>query len=84
MQKVFNISGSKSATVAGLMVQSGRLRNKATHGNEKGETKTSGDEKGGFVFRVIRKGVVIADEKPSVDLKRLKNVVHEVRKLFIG
>jgi len=65
------------------MVQSGRLRNKATFSNDKADKSTdaaAATTAGGYVFRVTRNGVVIAEEKPAgdVDLKRLKNVVHEV------
>jgi len=75
VQKVFNITGNRAATVAGLIVQNGRLRNKATvTGNA-----DKNAEPGGYVFRLLRGGKVILDEAASVDLKRVKNTVHEVR-----
>ena len=75
VQKVFNITGNRAATVAGLIVQNGRLRNKATvTGNA-----DKNAEPGGDVFRILRGGKVILDEAASVDLKRVKNTVHEVR-----
>ena len=79
VQKVFNITGNRAATVAGLIVQNGRLRNKATvTGNA-----DKNAEPGGYVFRVIRGGKVILDEATSADLKRVKNTVHEVRKYCV-
>lgn len=56
-------------------MQNGRLRNKATvSGNADKNAESSG-----YVFRILRGGKVILDESATVDLKRVKSVVHEVR-----
>lgn len=80
VQQVFRMSGSKSnVVVAGLLVQSGRLRNKASHNSNTGNAGDANANAGGFVYRVLRKGQVILEESKGVaDLKKLKTVVHEV------
>ncbi|KAJ1433792.1 hypothetical protein B484DRAFT_301361, partial [Ochromonadaceae sp. CCMP2298] len=67
VQQVFKMSGSKSTVVAGLMVQSGKLRNKALFG-----------ETAQYLFRVTRGEQVILEESGDSDLKRFKEDVHEV------
>ena len=80
MQQVYRFTGSKNTVVAGLLVQSGRLRNKATHNSGAGAgSSVGGKASEGFVFRVIRNGNVLLDEsRAGCDLKRLKTTVHEV------
>jgi hypothetical protein len=77
VEQIFKLSGSKTAVVAGLVVQSGRLCNKAS--NASGGMKK--ENEGGYVFKVIRKGNDISGEiAGGVDIKRFKQAVHEVRK----
>ena len=89
VQQVFRFSGGKSTVVAGLIVQSGRLRNKAVpvgggSASSSGSTSSSSSSAadpnaGGFVFRVWRNGeIILSESKGGCDLKKFKTVVHEV------
>lgn len=76
MQKVFTFSGAKAQVVAGLKVESGTLRTKVTGG---GGSSKAGETVSGFVFTIKRNGKVLVQEsKADCELKRLKDVVHEV------
>lgn len=64
------MTGKNPAVVAGLLVTSGRLRNKGGNSIAHGA---------GYVFRVLRNGVpLLAETKDGIELKHFKNVVHEV------
>lgn len=81
VQQVFTMTGHKSAIVAGLLVQQGRLRNKATHQptNSDKANEAGAVTGGGYTFRVIRQGKILLEEsKAQCDLKRSKTAVHEV------
>lgn len=77
---MFHLSGKSSAVVAGVIVESGRLRSKgssSSSSNQDNSTGVVGDY--GYVFRVKRNGqVVMAESKGGVELKRFKTLVHEV------
>lgn len=61
---MFKLKDKQSTVVAGLSVTSGTLRMPGAHGQ--------------FVYRVMRKEQVIAEEAAPVMLKRFKDTVHEV------
>ena len=62
--QIFPLNDKSGAVIAGLAVKTGRLRTSGAHGT--------------FVYRVIRDGEIIQDDITAEQLKRFKNVVHEV------
>ena len=82
MQQVFHLSGKSSAVVAGVIVESGRLRSKggsSSSSSSQDNNSAGGGGDYGYVFRVKRNGqVLMAESKGSVEIKRFKTVVHEV------
>jgi translation initiation factor IF-2 len=77
---VFHLSGKSSAVVAGVIVESGRLRSKgSSSGIQDNNSAGGGGGDYGYVFRVKRNGqVLMAESKGGVELKRFKTLVHEV------
>ena len=80
---MFHLSGKSSAVVAGVIVESGRLRSKggSSSSSSNQDNNSTGGAVGdyGYVFRVKRNGqVVMAESKGGVELKRFKTLVHEV------
>jgi len=74
VQQVFHLSGKSTAVVAGVIVQSGRLRNKGSSSHDNSAVADHG-----YIFRVKRNGqILLAESKGSVEIKRFKMVVHEV------
>lgn len=78
--KVFKFNGGKGQVVAGLQVESGKMRTKASHNSNSGNAGDANANAGGFVFRVLRNGKeVLKESRGDSELKRLKATVHEVR-----
>lgn len=81
---MFHLSGKSSAVVAGVIVESGRLRSKGGGGGSSSSSSSSHDSNHsagdhGYVFRVKRNGqVLMAESRGGVEIKRFKTLVHEV------
>jgi len=64
VQKVFQLRNKLGTKVAGLIVQDGTLR----------------DESSRYIYRVTRDGQTVFEEVSQIELKKMKDTVHEVDK----
>ena len=88
VQQVFQMKGkgAAGATVAGLLVQSGRMRNAGAHGGGQQQQQQQHHGPAHYMFRVLRDGSALIDEGPglSSSLKRFKDTVHEASTTLIN